>query len=145
MRVGVMMGPRKIFAQTKFHQIWLVNSQEKWISRLGRTYSRVPITRHSMFIRHIPCIWPDTFTKKWDMMFNKCCLEVYQFWGGSFLMSHNLQLVFGSCRSKWESWLIFHRRYFQSCEPLLFFSTSHKQSGKSLHLFSTPLLIGTQE
>ena len=30
-----------------------------------------PITRHGMFIRHTPCIWLDTFTKRWDMMFNR--------------------------------------------------------------------------
>ena len=120
-------------------------------------YSRVPITRHGMFIRHTPCIWPDTFTKRWDMMFNRIRTKrkravpfnwIMLFWSVSILRGvfpYEPLLVFGSCHSKWQLWLIFHPIHFQSCEPLLLFSTWHKRSGEPLRLFSTPLLIGTRE
>ena len=120
-------------------------------------YSRVPITRHGMFIRHTPCIWPDTFTKRWDMMFNRIRTKrkravpfnwIPLFWSVSILRGvfpYEPLLVFGSCHSKWQLWLIFHPIHFQSCEPLLLFSTWHQRSGEPLRLFSTPLLIGTRE
>ena len=123
----------------------------------GDIYSRVPITRHGMFIRHTPCIWPDTFTKRWDMMFNRIRTKrkravpfnwITLFWSVSILRGvfpYEPLLVFGSCHSKWQLWLIFHPIHFQSCEPLLLFSTWHKRSGEPLCLFRTPLLIGTRE
>ena len=128
-----------------------------WVRWKIFTYSCVPITRHSMFIRHTPCIWPDTFIKRWDMMFNRIRTKrkravpfnwIMLFWSVSILRGvfpYEPLLVFGSCHSKWQLWLIFHPIHFQSCEPLLLFSTWHKRSGEPLCLFSTPLLIGTRE
>ena len=110
-----------------------------------------------MFIQHTPCILPNTFTKRWDMMFNRIRTKrkravpfnwITLFWSVSILRGvfpYEPLLVFGSCHSKWQLWLIFHPIHFQSCEPLLLFSTWHKWSGEPLRLFSTPLLIGTRE
>ena len=36
----VMMGLGKILAHTKFYQVWLGNSQEKWICRLGWPFGK---------------------------------------------------------------------------------------------------------
>ena len=40
MRFGVMIGLGKIWAHPKFYQVWLGNSQEKWICRLGWPFGK---------------------------------------------------------------------------------------------------------
>ena len=84
-----------------------------------KLYSRLPITRHGMFIQHTPCIWPNTFTKRWDMI-NRIRTKrkrtdtfnwIMLLWSVSILkgvIPYEPLLVFGACHSKWQSWLIFH-------------------------------------
>ena len=89
-------------------------------------YSHVPIRRHGTFIRHTPFIRPNTFPKKWAVSFNWISMSKWSTFRYKFV-SINLHLLY---RPR-HMWLIFRPIHFSSCVPL--------------HLFRTPLLIGTRE
>ena len=75
-----------------------------------------------MFIRHTPCIWPDTFTKRRHMMFNRIRTKrkravpfnwIMLFWSVSILRGvfpYEPLLVFGSCQHTSSNWntRVFH-------------------------------------
>ena len=97
-----------------------------WQAHFQVEYSRVPIRRHSSFIRHTPFIRPNTFSKKWAVPYNWISMSKWSTFRYKFV-SINLHLLY---RPR-HMWLIFRLIHFSSCVPL--------------RLFRTPLLIGTRE